>query len=87
MTIENIISHFPYTRGINIIRLYICDKSGNITVRQFDVDQRESLWWNFRNANFSYEFLDKYSSVYDFEFIIENESIVLEVQVKNLKNF
>lgn len=87
MTIENIVNHFPYTRGIDIIRLYICDRNGSITIQEFDVDQRESLWWNFRNANFSYEFLDKYSSVHDFEFLIEGESIVLEIQVNNLKNF
>jgi hypothetical protein len=87
MTIESTINHFPYTRGIDTIRLYICNRDGNITVREFDVDQRESLWWNFRNANFSYEFLDKFSDVRDFEFLIESESIVLEIQVNNLKNF
>lgn len=87
MTIENIINRFPCTRGIDIIKLYIRDRNGYITIRDFDVDQRESLWWNFRNANFSYEFLDKYSDVQDFEFLIEGGNIVLEIQVNNLKNF
>ena len=87
MTIKNTINCFPCTRGIDTIRLYICNRNGNITVREFDVDQRESLWWNFRNANFSYEFLDKFSDVRDFEFRIEGESIVLEIQVNNLKSF
>ena len=87
MTIENIINRFPCTRGIDIIKLYIRDRNGYITIRDFDVDQRESLWWNFRNANFSYEFLDKYSDVRDFEFLIEGGNIVLEIQVNNLKNF
>ena len=86
MTIESIINNFPCTRGIDIIRLYIYHRDTGVTVREFDVDQRESLWWNFRNANLSYEFLDKYSRVYDFEFRIEGESIVLEIQVNNLKN-
>lgn len=87
MTIENIINRFPCTRGIDIIKLYICDRNGYITIRNFDIDQRESLWWNFRNANLSYEFLDKYSDVRDFEFLIEGGNIVLEIQVNNLKNF
>lgn len=87
MTIESIINRFPYTRGIDKIRLYIHHRDASITIKEFDVDQRESLWWNFRNANFSYEFLDKFSDVRDFEFLIESESIVLEIQVNNLKNF
>ena len=87
MTIESTINHFTCTRGIDKIRLYIRHRDASITIKEFDVDQRESLWWNFRNANFSYEFLDRYSSVYDFEFRIESESIVLEIQVNNLKSF
>ena len=87
MTLENIFNHFPHTRGIDKIRLYIVNNFGTFSIREFDVDQRESLWWNLRNANLSMKFLDRYSSVLDFEFLIENENIVLEIQVKNIETY
>lgn len=87
MTLENIFNRFPHTRGIDKIRMYIINRFGDISIRDFDVDQRESLWWNLRNANLSMKFLDRYSSVLDFEFLIENENIVLEIQVKNIETY
>ena len=85
MTLESIFNRFPCTRGIDKIRLYIFDNFGTWSIRDCDVDQRESLWWNLRNANLSMKFLDRYSSVLDFEFLIENTNIVLEIQVKNIE--
>jgi len=87
MTLESIFNRFPYTKGIDKIRMFIINKIGDVSICEFDVDQRESFWWNFRNANLSVNFLDKYSAVLDFEFRIENASIVLEIQVKNIMNF
>lgn len=88
MTLESIFNRFPHTRGIDKIRLYILDNFGTWSIRDCDVDQRESLWWNLRNANLSMKFLDRYSSVLDFEFLIENDAnIVLEIQVKNIETY
>lgn len=85
MTLESIFNRFPYTRGIDKIRMYISNNFGTFSICEFDVDQRESLWWNLRNANLSMKFLERYSSVLDFEFLIENANIVLEIQVKNIE--
>ena len=85
-TIQNVFNHFPNTRGIDIVRVYISHRFGNVTVREFDFDCRKSWWENFRNANFSVAFLDEYSEIFDFEFVIESNSIVLEIQVTEVKN-
>ena len=83
MTLQTIFWYFPPTKGIDIVRLYISTPFG-INISEFDFDCRKNWWENFKDANFSDKFLDQHSCVIDFEFLIENESIVLEIQVKEV---
>jgi hypothetical protein len=88
MTLKSIFNSFPHTRGIDKIKLYIIDNFGIISIRGLDVNQKESLWWNLCNSsNLSEKFLEEYSSVCNFEFLVENEDIVLEIQVKNVETY
>ena len=81
MTLDQIFWNFPSTKGIDVVRLYISTPLG-VDTKEFDFDCRKNWWENFKDANLSDEFLSKSSNVLDFEFLIENESIVLEIQVE-----
>lgn len=83
MTLQHTFWYFPTTKGIDIVRLYISTPYGVFT-KEFNFDCRKSWGDNFKDANLSNQFLDETSNVVDFEFIIESESIVLEIQVREV---
>lgn len=87
MTLENIFWYFPTTRGIDVVRLYVSTPYEAFT-KEFDFDCRKSWKEQFKNnANLSDEFIDRLSNVTDFEFRVENESIVFEIQVERIRQY
>ena len=80
MSLGEIITNLPLTRGLDVVRLYISTRYG-VNVREFDFDCRQTWNDNFADAGFSDNFLYNRTSVQDFEFCIVNESLVLEIQV------
>lgn len=87
MTLRDIFCSFPNTRGIDVVRLYISTPYGTLFTHEFDFDCRKSWWDNFKGANLSDKFLADLSNVLDFEFRIENESIVLEIQAEEIRQY
>ena len=84
MSLNDVFWRFPSTKGIDIVRLYISSPYAAFT-HEFDFDCRKSWRDNFKEANLSDKFLYELSNVTDFEFRIESESIVLEIQAEEIR--